>query len=241
MSTLSTDEVSQYEKDLVEGYIRMSTEELSLPLSLILLCLQFFVCFDEWDNTTQSKGYFKLLNKRVVARIKSQMADGYSDTIFLKNIVNKGIHIWRFKIVKKEGDGYMKVGFWKARLGNKLTEAGDYCNARIGYFARHMSGYPHAYAFSPYFSRINSTIYRWNQWPEPELDMFKHSRRYGATKKGDIIELCLDCNAWTISFGVVGKFREIAFKNIEKTEYRAALTLDRQGMEIKLLSYLAFG
>ena len=56
-------------------------------------------------------------------------------------------------------------------------------------------------------------------------------------KKGDIVELILDLQNWTISYKLNGKSLGVAFRYIEKCGYIVAINIYEKGNSLELVSY----
>ena len=65
--------------------------------------------------------------------------------------------------------------------------------------------------------------------------------KYGVRcKNGDIIEMILNLNTLCLSYKINEKNYGTAFKNIENTSYRAAITFFVNGEKVTLISYKAY-
>ena len=119
-----------------------------------------------------------------------------------------GIHIWKIQINRMANQGLHVFGVWKMKYGQPIWNNG------YGYV---LSCAKRTDCAHPYFL----------------------GRTYGISCSiHDIIEMILDFNSSSLSYRVNGIDQGKAFEFIEKTTYRAAITLSEYGDSIALISYM---
>ena len=147
-----------------------------------------------------------------------------SGSAYLKKIVapGSGVHCWKFSFVRVDEDYYtFTLGIWKMNHPIDAQHA-----IRSDYYRNKADG--------------------WMCVDESdEINLTKGDgsscKDYGQTtcKQGDIVEMILDLDQFTLRYIRNGIDLGIAFKNIEATKYVAAVSMYRRGDAIQLLSYQA--
>ena len=113
------------------------------------------------------------------------------------------------------------MGVWKVQNGDPTTNQ-CFTDTEHG-----------SYAFISSYGRLTDSSDLGNYVINGESDT---EAKYGiACKQGDIIEMHLDLEQFTIQYVINNKDYGFAFKNIENTKYRAAVCVDCDGNGIKLL------
>ena len=138
--------------------------------------------------------------------------------LLLTNICYNGIHEWKFKLLKYTSTGYsthigiIKNSYNKNKiLNNYLTE---YSNST------------YVFATDRQCCNIYEKGAEWNT-----------NQPYGKLcKQDDIVDMILDFNKLQLRFKINGIDYGVAFKNIETTTYRAAITLFNSADEITFMS-----
>ena len=87
--------VNDRTKKLVNGYVHLNQSLLpfNIPRVINQICCIFYFQYDEWDEDVSNPQY--LIENNVI------MTTSYncSHSSFLSNIVSKGKHHWRFKLL----------------------------------------------------------------------------------------------------------------------------------------------
>eukprot|EP01084_Bolivina_argentea_P138060 243150_1 len=136
----------------------------------------------------------------------------HSSIAYLSNIIEEGVSKWKFRIIKCSG--YIAIGVWKTNHPININTLlhGDKANGI-------------SYAFE-----IHSEILSKGDCNR-ERQYINRSNRV----EGDIIEMTLNLNDRTIRYKINCYNYGIAFDNIEKRKYRAAICMHYGGDSIELL------
>ena len=205
-------EIPQRNKDLTFGYVKECEKKnkSTIPSMIKYLCLIYL---------NQNKDGFDVKFSHKDIKIDGDLIKavgiGRRCTTCLTNIINSGTHIWRFKCYE-------------------LSE----CPDLIG-IAKFMELDD---KFSGYFdcALFKSTGYGWTSHGRLSDSIYCWGVPYGKAEdgwaKGDIIEMKVDFNRLELSYKVNQVDYGKAF-DIEKGEYKAALTLYDQDGSYELVSY----
>lgn len=176
-----------------------------VPEMIICICLIFLdINKDEWDDLNVDMDICMLINKCSIRRLNRI---GFRTT-FLKNVVRKNRHIWKFEIIQ--------CGLWDSigivPAGNNKKTNEDIACCCDG---------------TSYYQRL-SQLY---------LPKTKAHETTGVTVvEGDVIDMEVCFHSLQISFKRNG--RMISTKTMkEKDAFLAAVTLSSEHAEIKLKSY----
>ena len=206
-------------KDTVNGYLRRLQQLLAsdtiyysnIPCLVSYWCLLFYYikeCFDVAKSDPHSS-----YSKDATLAIKN--SGGSPGCIFLTQVVNQGVHKWKFKLIAIQNYA-VTIGVWK---GDKTDNT-----HRISADA---------------FSQSRCYAYIVNHCICTPGD--SSGRRYGYGTKncqsGDQIEMILDLNKHQLSYSVNDTALGIAFKDIQQTCYRAVLSIWKTGDAVELMSY----
>ena len=210
-------QIPQRNKDLTFGYVRecekKNNRTLSIPEMIKYLCLIYInQNKDKFDGNSTCKGIRIEDNSIKKNNLLSSQASS-----LLTNIVMKGIHIWRFRI-DVTTSGYDMIGIRKSDesdskdLDRWLDWTGkEEVSVGYGFFAnRKLSN------------------------PDSILGLGKS---YGRTwQDQDVVEMRLDFNDLSLSFGIDGHSYGKAF-DIKPGKYRAGVTLSGTDSCYCLISY----
>ena len=120
--------------------------------------------------------------------------------VVLSKIVQKGVHKWCFQLFKCHRRGFtITIGVWKTKYAVVTNQA--------LYSSIHKSkcyGYITTFAEATHGDGMNA----------------QHGEK---CKEGDIVDMILDLERLEIRYSVNDKDLGVAFKEIEQTEYRAAV------------------
>ena len=179
------------------------------------ICTLYYASIHEWDPKYIS-GAIELNQE---AKSIKHTQDSSSSSTFLKDTFLSGIHQWRFKIDKCDEDDIWTstIGIWKTRFGDPPKDTGFT-------FSNDNSSYGFAYNIAALID------------PESGESHEEEWNRYGKeVTSGDIVEMHCDMNKLELSFSVNGVDYGVAYKDIEKTEYKVAVNLYRSGDTVTLL------
>ena len=195
--------IREEKKCTVYGYVREQYEQ-DVPNGIILICILFYgSVWDEWDKDTISK-YIKLDEE---TRIITQTGNSNTCSTFLKEVVDSGIHKWKFKIIKCGNHAWatMDIGIWNIENNDG--------NPPINGIFFEMCGKDHCsgYAFSTSNARKKADNSQYRDYGEK-------------CKDGVIVDMTVDFDALSLSFMVNDKEYGKAF-DIEPGKYRAACYL----------------
>ena len=166
---------------------------------------------DGWDPNF--KGNDMAINGNIVELTKTP----HCQSAYLKQEVSNGVHHWIFKIVSLKHYDY-----YTHHIGIRGTNSTG--NA-LQYFMR---GNP-AYSFCCSQGRLLG--------PKGQLT----NANYGIKcKSGDIVEMFCDFNEMTLRYSVNGKDYGIAFENIQKCAYKAAINLRTPQEAVEFLSHTQY-
>ena len=211
----ATVKFSERSELIVFGYIR----EQRLPLfpdALIKLLILFYNPSDKWD--VNCMGNLMILNEHNNAISHSKKTGHQS--VFLENVIESGIFHWRFKLLSEGGDNWNSlIGIWQMYhpLRDGTTERKPPIKE---WFPR--SG--HAYTF-------------WaQQGKKGGKSGYPDGGEYGIKcKKDDVIEMYINMNEGLLGFIINDKDYGKAFDIDTARQYRAAVSMWKEGTEIQLL------
>ena len=210
-------------KFVVHGFIRNVEELLSqdkgnniVPDLVINLCILFYAMADRFDP--KCIGPLMKLDEKTQCITQTNCN---SNSAFLTNIFESGLHHWRFKINK-----CYKNSFWSQTLGIWKIKSNDNEFLPLNhYFTAHPD---RTYGFANNCGRL---ISRQTGLSYEGDDV----RDYGIkTNAGDIIDMYCDMNALELRFTINGKDYGKAF-DIEPGKYRAVINLYDEDDSISLL------
>ena len=162
---------------------------------------------DVWDTNCKGKDV-QITTKSIVTTYTRYT------TCYLSRVASKGIHIWRFRIDNKGSGCWRLIGIWKTK----------YTPNTNSYF---VNGGNKAYAFAIDQPRL----------ADPNKDGTNLSGTYGKVcDKGEIVQMTLNLIDCILSFKIGPNDYGKAF-DVEKTSYRAAVTIYDQFKTITLVSY----
>ena len=203
-------------KHLLYGFIHNTQTLLptnnayyNIPDLIVHLCLMFYYIKECWDPIwCIDIGNF-IVNKNEITKKKSLM--GYKSA-FLSQIVSKGIHHWRFKIIIRGGGNNIDIGICKTSKVNS-----ENANA--------------------YFTKTPGDGYAYICTQGSLNGYGKQKPLLPLCKQNDIIDMFVDLNTYQISYAINHGLKVLAFANIAKDEYRAAISMCNLEDTIQLLLY----
>lgn len=214
-------EIPQNRKDLAFGYLRENEKQnqLNYPQLVKYLILLYSNAQDKFDakctaELLQISGDTIIcINKEHEAKVRHA---------YLENIVNTGIHIWKFKYNKKhintQAPDMAAIGIWR-------TESGP-----IMLSSRHIDD-----------TLANSTctgyaVTMGGQKTNPGNPTFFSKESCKSAKHGDIIEMKLDLNQSILTFKLNDE-HNTKFENIAIGSYRAVASTYAEGNGFQMVSY----
>ena len=206
----------------VYGYIRNVQKVLPAGISYYNIhdlikqtCILFYAFIHEWDK--------ELIGERVefIEETNSikQIALNRSSSTYLKDIFDSDVHHWKFKIEK-----ITDPDDWYCTLGISKMKSADFKTNCAFTYASKQGGYGYAYSIA------RKTNKRGHAFVSDD------ENKYGVkARSGDIIEMHCDMNKLELSFSVNGIDQGVAYENMEKTKYKAAINLYCEGDMVSLL------
>ena len=192
--------------DTVHGYVRNEEKVLSIsiPPGLLALFILFYGAqVDEWDPDIIA-GCLKLADdNRTVTHntAKRQQCNAYG-----KRVCESGKHEWKFKINHIDSYCWIIIGVW--RIQENVQPPMDV------YFTK--GDDEKGYAF-------------WTQGKKTKILNGAAGPTYGRKcKTGDVIDMTLDLDNWTLGFKINGVSFGDAFVDIKQAKYRAAVCLYKE-------------
>ena len=208
---------------LCAGYARISSGKMDIPMVIIHFVLAFFVIFEQWDPEWKGKEVdIQGSNHDIITTKK----DGYS-SVLCQNVVNQGKHQWTIKILKFVANKLGGQAWWRLVIGIVNIKTFDK-HSLESYFSLN------AYEFA-----CNSNIYNggYDKIFKSILGT-ESSNEYGQLcGTGDIIDIYLDFDKRTLSFGINNTNYGVAFEKIAEGDYRLAVSLTGIGTSLQLISY----
>ena len=208
-------------KDLAFGYLRENEKKnkSNYPKLIKYLVLIYSNAQDQFDANMTHK-LLKIDANRVIDQ-RNELREWCDYLSFLKNVVTEEIHIWKFRFDLRSDSDIAKsqIGIWKTNSGKPDLEDRFIDNTNED-----------GISCTGYFITLNG--YRSN--PENVMDIT--DGEFAPVKDGDIIEIILDLNELVLTFKV-NNVEKVKFDNIEKTSYRAVVSIFQPGEEFTLISY----
>lgn len=174
---------------------------------------------DFWDIET--KGDNIKINKENKTVICNEIQSYCYRSAFGHNIYNKGSHHWKLKIIQCN-DGYCA---WNMLIG--IMKIGK----QIKSFPRnsHFTSNDNGYGFIGNLAHLTNA----------KDGGHGSDRKYGQKfiNNGDIIDVYLDLDKFTLSYKINSVNYGIAFDNLEKTKYCLAVTFCGNNNQLKMLKY----
>ena len=193
---------------LVWGYIRQLEKihnDMNIPIEINDIIYLFQRIYDQWDK--------KYSNEHIMIDQEKSMITFNAPnnhefvTAFGSHSVSKGIFKWKIKLLSFVNNGLHGGSPFVGIIEDKeelvqSSQSGDW----DGYGYQFCGGSGNLYSEWAY--RENKAIDYGCKWKE----------------EGDVIEMILDLDDYTLSFSVNGEGFGVAFKNIMDTNYRLVLS-----------------
>ena len=214
-------------KNLVFGFIRnvqpllpQNNVYYNIPEIVFHGTLLFYNPMDEWDKKYVGKG--DTLKGNSITHNTLSHSSSFGSII----ASDSGEYHWKFRLQNiGEQSVYWSVviGIWKVKSNDEppihtyFTSSG-YKNNELTYKC--------GYAYNVNMGTL----------VDNRGENAKHGGPYGVKcKSGDIVSMTLNFTDLTLKYNVNGKDMGIAFKNIENTKYRAALSMSGKGNVVELM------
>ena len=220
-------DIPQRDKDLIYGYIRKIQATLpinddtfyNIPESINYICALFYYARDKWDPNYIDKND-TLSNDGHAITMKGSASSSYGST----RARAPGIYRWKFmvhEIPESFSSWALVLGVWKTKSADKPLTSTHFTNS-----TKNGGTYEWGYAYDLSYGNLVSHSGSNSNGP-----------KYGAKiKKGDIVEMILDLNIFTLRYKTNDQDMGIAFKGIEDTEYRVACSSEHSsGVKIEML------
>ena len=209
--------VSQKQKDYVFGYLRKMEKEYSIeiPMMIYQICTLFCIMRDEWDSKWTHDSYLIINDKKL--KLTKRIT---SATAFLSQIVDQGIHCWKFKIIE-----YGSPGSDSFRFAIVVNDEASLPTIR-----------------STALGCVSHTTYAWEAGFNARLIDHDDGMRWGDSygkkcQQNDIVSMNLDFTKAILSFGINEESFGGAFAICVDKTYRAAVDMDGENDEVELISY----
>ena len=190
---------------IVNGYARSLSDSanINIPIDIVNLCIEYYhIKIDAFDSN--KLGIYHTLSGNVIRH--SVHTRGYS-TSLLRNMIESGKHVWKFKI--KNYLGYIQIGIWKTTDTHKSISRQWFTFGYMGY------------GYKVNIARIEPGSARYG----------------ARCSKNDIVSMYVDMDELTLRFAINEKDQGIAFMNIDQRRYLAAVMTCEQNDSVELIYY----
>lgn len=219
---------------LINGYVRLNTVSI-VPYGIVQICILYFMLIEEWD--VNNKGTFMKisgLNNQICECTNPEQDPGHNYNSVLGTVqVTSGKHHWKFKISKLD-----KIkAYWRIVVGIiKINEVND---EELGQILNQALS-KHAKAYGAVVNYDNNSSFKTKPLKKHNsIHQEYEVKRYGqcCENVGDVIDMYLDLDNFTLSYTIKGVNYGNAFDNIDKAKYKMIMTLSRIGTAVELVSY----
>ena len=223
------EEIRAKDEIVIDGYIRGVDFKIfsnkasfygQIPNIINGVCFVYYhVSKDRFDPKLHGPALSLNEECDVVTYDKKTDAFYYENVAFLSNIVNDGIHEWRFKIENQFG--LMYIGIWKTKYDEKKA---------IDCIMRHHGKYGNeaSYSLNLRHGKLRGDL---------KASEYGNSDKYCTKcRTGDTLDVILDLKKYELSFCVNDIDQGKAFNVEQNMSYRAGVNI-RQTDSIKLLMY----
>ena len=225
-------------KKIVFGFIRNSQNYFpqnnsyyNIPDLVIQICLLYYLMNDKFDKKCIGES-MKLNEKEQTITMENET----SNSAFLTNIIDHGIHHWRFKIKQCAklrgsennwgGEWYTTLGIWKVKSDDNEEKL-----PINTYFSEKYKG-SRSYGFA---YNIGELLDIDGGLPKDSGNSTDDKFKYGIKcTTNDIIDMICDLEKYELRFNINTKKYGKAF-DIEKCKYRAVINLYTQSDSITLI------
>ena len=236
------------DEHLVSGYIRTNSER-RIATAIVRVCTAFFVCIEEWDRDhkgSEMEIHGDCNDVCESTRNTEDKASNYQ-TVYGRLRVKKGVHRWTRKLTKNGfGEGYWRIviGVIGAREMTQAATDRLKCIALAKNVFVSQNVMPGLYMYGFVANNQNDPRQHSLTTSHERKNVFvKGHARYGisCTEAGDVIEMRLDLNEMKLALSINGVDHGYTFKDMERGEYRLALTLGAVGIGFQIVSYEKVG
>ena len=204
------------------GELSKSNAYYNFPEIMLNICLIYYHIMDKWDE--KYIGRHHKLSKDGL-RIEN-IRNGFGTSFGEETVSSPGKYHWRFKLEKVAPNTSVSdywcivLGVWKTNCGTAPV-VNNYYTKCANWKGQYKYGYAYDITMGTLISADGGNAGGGN---------------YGKRcKGGDIIELCLDFNAFTLKLIINGEDMGISHNEIEDTKYRVALCTFHTGSIIEML------
>ena len=220
-------DIPQRDKNLIYGYIRemqtilpKDTAFYNIPQSINYICALFYYLRDKWDEEYIGPCH-ALSNGGYCITTQVDESSSYG-TILAKS---PGIYRWKFKIHEIFKTQY-KV-YWALVLGVWKTKSMK--NPKTDFHYANSTENTGIYSWGYAYDFVSGTLI-------DETGIYANGPKYGSRcNEGDIIEIIIDLEVFTLRYAINDQDQGIAFNDVEDTEYRVAFSSEREGFKIEML------
>ena len=211
----------EYEMDTF-GDLCKSNPYYNFPEIMLKICLIYYHTMDKWDKRYIGPHHELTKDGLCIENTKEKTGTSYGEII----ASSPGVYKWRFKLnhVPKLSYSYWGIilGVWKITAAQEPKTKKSFPSI-TNYQGSHKWGYA--------FDAMNGTLVN------ARGDNAKTGGEYGRRcVTGDVVEVVLDLDVFTIKFNINDKDYGFAHKDIEDTEYRIALTTVYKGPIVEMLN-----
>eukprot|EP01083_Nonionella_stella_P036207 98816_1 len=219
----SIEGIDQKSKDLVFGFIKVcafnAPFEALVPDSILHIVLVYFcVAPEEFDVCCKAE-YMEIVDRLTIVNTSKI----FTGSAYLTGVMNTGVHQWKFKIKHIQNRNvFQYIGVCKYNedlYGLPITD---------NYFDS-------IYIKDSCYGFVVNKGFLIN----PQISCYQ-GKTYGRIcDENDVIgmKLDLDSNSYSLSYSINDSEYSIAFEDIEKTTYKAAVSLFGYTTEMELVSY----
>ena len=219
-----------FEEELFcKGYARLFSDNKYIPEDIICLLIMFYRLFEEWLYYTKMK---ITKSDTIYFNDICECQTSGAQTVYGISDVSKGYHHWTLKLLKFNPNNQQHL-YESYRIIVGITGSD------------HKRDYSYSNNYTSIIDNQYQFIWNYKEYNKKEAlsglapDISNgYDKQYGQVgKQGDFIDIYLDFDQKTISFGINGKDYGVAFENIELGIYRLAVTLTGNGTSMQIMSY----
>ena len=208
--------IEQKSKNLVFGYVRNVQRSFptnivyyTIPTLITHWILLYYYIWEKIDEDNCAPEYALSKDNRVIT-LQQNWSSG---AVYFKKVLKSGIHRWKFRILYVNDEHYwMTIGVFKTKTDKSRVSA-----CRVDNFSEE-----YGYGWLVNYQQISA---RWSRYGHRDC------------KAGDIIQMILNLNDWTLRYILNGKDLGVAWNNIEKTTYKAVVSANNKDDSIEFVSY----
>ena len=214
----------------VDGFVREIKMNQIVPSEINDICMEYYhISNDRFDPQFKHYG-LEIHSGTIVCPNSGNVSEG----AFLSNIVSKGRHKWTFKIISMFKRSRSYYGYWY--IGVYKMNIQDYNKADPSLFLNAVyngSNREIAYALNLQCGELRGDV------NIESLYYLSKEYQYESCQEGDVIEMYLDLDDYTLVYAINGKLDTKRTVNIEATRYRGAIAFAsaKKGDQIECVQY----